>query len=82
IGRVSGIMPDALLFAFNALKADTIAAEASVIVDEIPVSGLCGSCGKNFITEEKYVLCCPECSSASFIIKTGRELEIIDMEVF
>jgi hydrogenase nickel incorporation protein HypA/HybF len=82
IGRASGIMIDALLFAFNAVKAGTIAAEASVIIDEIPVSGLCSSCGKDFVTEEKYVLCCPECSSTSFNIKTGRELEIIDMEVF
>ncbi|HBG91956.1 MAG: hypothetical protein A3J81_02485 [Nitrospirae bacterium RIFOXYB2_FULL_43_5] len=82
IGRASGIMIDALLFAFNAVKADTIAAEASVIIDEIAVSGLCSSCDKDFVTEEKYVLCCPECSSASFNIKTGRELEIIDMEVF
>jgi len=80
IGRASGIMIDALLFAFNAVKADTIAAEASVIIDEVPVSGLC-CCGKDFVTEEKYILCCPECSNTSFNIKTGRELEIIDMEV-
>jgi len=81
IGRASGIMTDSLLFAFNALKADTIASEAGVIIDEIPVGGICDKCGKDFITEEKYVLCCPECGSTSFNIKTGRELEIADMEV-
>jgi len=82
IGRASGIMPDALFFAFNALKTDTIAAEASVLIDEIPVSGFCNICGKDFVTEEKFILHCPECSGTSFNIKTGRELEIIDMEVF
>lgn len=81
IGRASGIMPDALLFAFDALKIDTIAEKATVMIDEIPVGGLCGSCGKDFVTEEAYVLCCPECGSASFKINTGRELEIVDMEV-
>jgi len=82
IGRASGIMTDALLFAFEALKIDTIAAGAVVIIDEIPVGGVCDSCGKDFIAGgERYVLCCPECGSASFKINAGRELEIVDMEV-
>lgn len=81
IGRASGVMTDALLFAFDALKIDTIAAGATVIIDEIPVSGICGNCGKDFITKEVYVLCCPECGGLSFKVNTGRELEILDMEV-
>jgi len=82
IGRASGIMPDALLFAFDAVKIDTIADKATVIIDEVPVSGLCSNCSKEFVTENAYVLCCPECGSNSFKTKTGRELEIVDMEVF
>ena len=53
IGRASGIMPDALLFAFNAVKADTIAAEASVIIDEIPVSGSAAAAAKRFCYRRK-----------------------------
>jgi len=82
VGRASGVMTDALIFAFNAVKIDTIAAEANVIIDEIAVSGLCNSCGKDFTTEGAYVLCCPECGGLSFKMNTGRELEILDMEVF
>jgi hydrogenase nickel incorporation protein HypA/HybF len=82
IGRASGIMPDALLFAFDAVKIDTIASEAVIIIDEVSVGGLCSNCGKDFVTEEKYVLCCPKCGGSSFKIKAGRELEIMDMEVF
>lgn len=81
IGRASGVMTDALLFAFEAVKIDTIAAGATVIIDEIPVGGFCESCGKDFVTEEAYVLCCPECGSASFKISRGRELDMLDMEV-
>ncbi len=82
VGRASAVMTDALLFAFDAVKIDTIAAGATVIIDEIPIGGLCKECGKDFISEEAYVLCCPECGSTSFKINTGRELEIVDMEVF
>lgn len=81
IGRASGVMPDALIFAFDAAKTDTIAEKATVIIDEILVGGCCNNCGKDFITEEIYVLCCPECKGLSFKINTGRELEIIDIEV-
>lgn len=81
IGRAAGIMPDALVFAFDAVKTDTLAEKATIIIDHAPVGGSCNTCKKNFVSEETYVLCCPECGSNSFRINSGRELEIIDMEV-
>lgn len=81
IGRASGIMPDALLFAFEALKADTIADKASLNIEEVHVSGLCNDCSQYFTVEEEYVLCCPACGGSSFKITTGREMDIIDIDV-
>ena len=81
IGRASGIMPDALTFAFNAIKTDSIAKNASLDIEEIPVAGTCRDCSHEFIVEEEYVLCCPSCKGSSFVITTGRELDIVDMEV-
>ncbi|MBI4689753.1 MAG: hydrogenase maturation nickel metallochaperone HypA [Nitrospirae bacterium] len=81
IGRASGVMTDALIFAFDVVKTDTIASGASVIIDEIPVSGSCKDCGRDFVAEDTYVLCCPRCGGMAFMINTGRELEILDMEV-
>jgi hydrogenase nickel incorporation protein HypA/HybF len=81
IGRASGIMPDALLFAFDAIKADTTARDAALHIEEVPVSGLCRDCGSSFIVEEDYILFCPACKGNSFQITAGREMDIIDMEV-
>lgn len=81
IGRASGIMTDALLFALNAIKVDTIAEQARVIIDEVPVGGSCNVCKKDFNSPEIFVFSCPECGSKSFRITKGRELEIVDMEV-
>ena len=81
IGKASGIMPDALSFAFHAMKTDTIAKNASLNIAEIPVTGICKDCDHEFTVEEEYVLCCPSCKSSSFMIIAGRELDIIDMEV-
>ena len=81
IGRASGIMPDALNFAFNAIKTDSIAKNAFLNIEEIPVAGICRDCNNEFIVEEEYILCCPSCKGSSFVITTGRELDIVDMEV-
>lgn len=81
IGRASGIMPDALLFAFTAIKSDSIARDAALNIEVVPVAGLCKDCSAGFIVEEEYILNCPVCKGSSFQITSGRELDIIDMEV-
>lgn len=81
IGKASGIMIDALMFAFHAVKNDSLARSAELNVEEVPVSGICNECEKSFTVEEDYVLCCPLCTGTSFSIETGREMDIIDMEV-
>ena len=81
IGRASGIMSDALLFAFDAIKVDTMARDAALHIEEVPVTGLCRDCGSSFIVEEEYILFCPQCKGNSFHITAGREMDIVDMEV-
>ncbi len=81
IGRASGVMTDALLFAFDAVKAGSVAAGAGLNIEEVPLSGHCRECGDDFEVGEEYVLCCPLCGGVSFEITAGRELDIIDMEV-
>jgi len=82
IGKASGVMPDSLLFAFETMKIGTIAEKASLIIDEIPVSGFCNSCKSNFTVEDAYVISCPNCGNVSFQVETGRELNVAEMEVF
>ncbi len=82
IGKASGVMPDALYFAFESAKHDTPASDASLEIIEIPVGGQCGKCCSDFTVEEKFVFNCPLCgSSDSFKITSGRELDIVELEV-
>lgn len=81
IGKASGVMPEALLFAFDALKTSTIASGATLTVEQTPVAGNCAACGADFTTDEGFVLSCPRCGSSSYTIASGRELDIKDMEV-
>jgi len=81
IGRASGVLTESLLFAFDAAKIDTIAEKATLIVEEIPISGFCDSCKSNFTVEDAYVVSCPSCGGTSLRVETGRELNIAEMDV-
>lgn len=81
IGRASGVMPDALLFAFECARSGTAAAGASLEIEEVPVGGHCRDCASDFTVDEKYVFQCPLCGGSSFKMGTGHELEVIDLEV-
>jgi hydrogenase nickel incorporation protein HypA/HybF len=80
--KASGVMSEALLFAFDAVKIGTIAEKAHLIIDEIPVSSFCNTCNNNFSVKETFVLSCPRCGDTSLRLETGRELDISEMEVF
>jgi hydrogenase nickel incorporation protein HypA/HybF len=82
IGKAAGVLPDALSFAFDAAKATTVAEHAELVIEPVPVGGVCNDCKKEFFVDNvQYVFSCPLCGSKSFEIKTGREMEIADMEI-
>jgi len=82
IGKAAGVLPDALSFAFDAAKATTVAEHAELVIERVPVGGVCNDCKKEFFVDNvQYVFSCPLCGSKSFEMKTGREMEIVDMEI-
>jgi len=81
VGRAAGILPDALLFAFDVAKAGTLASQAELIIEYVLLGGFCSECGSQFESEERYIFACPDCKSSAIKITRGDEMQIIDMEV-
>jgi hydrogenase nickel incorporation protein HypA/HybF len=82
LGKATGVMPESLLFAFDALKEPTVAKNAKLSIEIILVGGTCNECKKEFDVEDApYIFSCPHCGSASFTVSRGREMEIVDMEM-
>jgi len=81
VGKVAGVLPDALLFAFDVAKTGTIASQAELIIEFVPLGGFCTDCGSQFESDERFIYSCPECESSAIKITKGNELQIIDMEV-
>jgi len=80
VGRATGVLPDALRFAFDCSKAGTPAEVAVLEIEEVPIGGRCDACESDFTSPEPYVLACPFCGGASFRVTTGDELAVLDLE--
>ena len=81
VGRAAGVLPDALLFAFDVVKAGTLASQAELIIECVALGGFCSECGSQFESEERYIFSCPDCKSNAIKITRGDEMQIVDMEV-
>lgn len=82
LGKATGVMPESLQFAFDALKEPTKARNARLTIEIVPVGGSCNACKKEFdVPEVQYIFNCPLCGSDQFEISRGREMEITEMEM-
>lgn len=80
IGVLSGILPDALEFGFDALKKDTLLENTKLKIEEVPLKGNCSACLNTFFVKD-LIFACPECGSPSISIDQGQELDIAYLEV-
>lgn len=81
IGENSGVVPEALQFAFEVVTQGTIAENALLQIDSIPVTCWCSTCNKEFQATDSYDYFCPDCEQRSFDIMKGKEIELTSLEV-
>ncbi|NJN75506.1 MAG: hydrogenase maturation nickel metallochaperone HypA [Synechococcaceae cyanobacterium RL_1_2] len=81
VGEVSGVVPEALRFAFDVVTADTIAAGSTLEIQRIPIHCQCSDCGREFTPEDPAIYECPHCHSFRGQVLTGKEIELTSLEV-
>ena len=79
VGVLSGVVPDALQFAFEALVPDTLAEQAKLIIEDVPARFWCAVCEKGFAAPNLFAEC-PDCGRSGEL-RGGRELELSSLEV-
>lgn len=80
VGRLSGAVPEALTFAWDVVRQNTIAASATLSIDSVQPLSWCHHCRAEF--ESQDFLCeCPRCHNPSGDLRRGRELEIAAVEL-
>jgi len=80
IGALTAIEKNALEFAYDVVKEDTIAKDSEIIITEVPVTGKCNECGKTH-EYDRFVFECASCGSFSVELISGEEMQITEIEV-
>ena len=80
IGALSGVVPEALQFAFEALTPGTIAEGAELAIDRVPARFWCAACAREFASDDLFADC-PGCHRPSGDLRAGRELELASLEI-
>lgn len=75
IGELTDIMPEALEFGFQSLISGSELDGCTLIIEKIPVSGECNTCGKPVVVQD-FIFSCPHCFSTDLDMHSGQELEI------
>ncbi len=79
IGKLSGVVPDALRFCFDLAAAGTPLDGASLEIDEPEGRARCRSCQQDFALAQPILLC--PCGSADVQVTSGREMLIRSVKV-
>jgi hydrogenase nickel incorporation protein HypA/HybF len=74
VGRLSGVVPDAMRFCFELVTAGTPLDGASLEIEQPEGRGRCRACGAEFALPDLILLC--DCGSADVEVLAGRELAV------
>lgn len=81
VGALSGVVPDALRFAFDVAATGTVCEGAALQMDEVPVTLWCEPCGLEGTLRGELRFRCPTCGEPTGEVRRGRELELVSIAV-
>jgi hydrogenase nickel incorporation protein HypA/HybF len=81
VGALSGVMPEALLSAYELARENTEFASCRLLIEDVPVTGYCPACGTVGPVKAANWLCCSECGGPVANVGQGRELEVTALEL-
>lgn len=75
VGSLSGVIIEALEFALDTAKKNTILEGSEIRIIPVTSEAICRQCNHKFIPETFYAAC-PQCGSFEFEITKGKELRV------
>lgn len=80
IGKMSGVVPEALEFAFDVVTQGTIAQGATLEIESVPVVCYCSQCQQEFSPPDVFYQC-PNCQQFTQKVISGKEIELTSLEL-
>lgn len=80
IGELSGVLPECIQYYFDIASRGTIAENAKLVVEKVPVSIRCLDCGYEGPIDRRKIRC-NQCDSINFKLTGGKEYYVESLEV-
>jgi hydrogenase nickel incorporation protein HypA/HybF len=80
VGEMAGVVPEALAFCFSVAIEGTPYRSAVLAIEHVPMMGFCKDCGAK-LTMSTPTFWCSECHSSRVQMTSGRELDVLDVEL-
>lgn len=80
VGKLAAVVEDSLQFCFEILSKDTMLEGAKLVIEHVPVKVRCKDCN-NVWEVDGAVFSCPSCKVGAVEVISGRELEIVSIEI-
>ena len=81
LGPLSGVVKDALLFSYEVAATGSELEGSRLVIEEVPVIVFCRTCNQQRTIETIQLLCCSVCGELTPEVISGRELQIVAMEL-
>jgi hydrogenase nickel incorporation protein HypA/HybF len=81
LGPLSGVVKQALLSAYELAREGSPLADARLVIEAVPVLAHCPTCRATRAVVSVQQLACAECGTPTPEVVSGRELEMVALEV-
>jgi hydrogenase nickel incorporation protein HypA/HybF len=81
IGALAGIVPEALISAYELAREQSPFPASRLEIDEVPIAVFCKSCGAERSVRSPTDLRCVDCNSPASEIRQGREIQLFSLEL-
>ncbi|WP_122820326.1 hydrogenase maturation nickel metallochaperone HypA [Varibaculum vaginae] len=81
VGHLRQVVPEALQFAWSAVRKNTLSGPAQLNITQIPAVIACRNCGARTQMGEVLDFCCAKCSSREVTTVSGEEFRVVSIEV-
>lgn len=82
IGDLTDLIDEWVQRYFEYLAKDTIAKDAKLVIDRVPITVMCDKCKKPFVVDKREMnFNCPDCSEKGSELIAGREFTVKSIEI-
>ncbi len=81
LGPLSGVVKSALCSAYELAREGTALEQTELLINDVPLVVYCLTCATQRTLPSPQLLCCPVCNSPTPDILSGRDLEVVALEV-